>query len=161
MGKEARKKNNSQRTCAHTPTCSLGPSVTYRAMWINRSYKTRLLGDYSIKRQNSWDRYKQRTELGTKAQQNLIWSLSSLERTKPWGESKMWRYWCFCSTFLTFLSIPPLLSSSFSYSFLSSPPPPVFRSSPSLPNSLLLSHKIGSIWICFWYILWVCEGFFY
>lgn len=32
----------------------VAPSVTYRTMWINRSYKTRLLGDYSNKRQNSW-----------------------------------------------------------------------------------------------------------
>lgn len=52
------KTSNNQHTRARTPTpCVSGcvaPSVTRRTMWINRSLKTRLLGDYSNQRQNSW-----------------------------------------------------------------------------------------------------------
>lgn len=160
MGKEARKKKtNSQRTRAHTPTCSLGPSMTYRAMWINRSYKTRLLGDYSIKRQNSWGRCKQRTELGTKAQQNLIWPLSSLEGPSLGEKAKCGGIDVFALPSLPSSQSLPSQCLPFSLPLFHTPfppHPPVFRSSPSLPNSLLLSHKIGSIWICFWYILCVC-----
>lgn len=95
-------------------------------------------GDYSIKRQNSWGRWKQRTELGTKFQQNLIWPLSSPEGWSLGEKAK-------CAGVVDAFALPSLPSSQFLP--LSVPPfslflfPPLllflllafFKSFPSLP----------------------------
>lgn len=137
----------------------VAPSVTYGNMWINRSYKTRLLGDFSNKRQTLWRIGKQRTELGTKAQQNLrislgfyaLWRASLGEKARCGGVNDS------CSVFLIFLpidqffSLPPSFHlptffvsvvGFFKKSFLSLP----------LLFSLSPSYKINPL-ICFWYIL--------